>query len=145
MDLLIKLNFAIVALLLIFISWRDITTRMISHSSLLMLAAAMLSLFILEKNLPNIFATFLIFLACFMLFTLHIIGGGDVKLLTLMSLSFPNSSLALFLLTTAICGGFIAVIGLLFFYQNVRIHGVPYGVAIAIAFISVYPTTSALY
>ncbi|MGB9096032.1 A24 family peptidase [Erwinia sp.] len=145
MDWLIKMDFLLVALMLMFISWRDITTRMISHKNLLLLTVALVPLFIVEKKFPNFISACWVFVVCFILFTLHIIGGGDVKLLTLLSLPFSSSALTAFLLTTAFWGGVIALFGLIFFNRNVRLHGVPYGLAISLAFISIYPITVAPY
>ena len=45
----------------------------------------------------------------------------------------------------AFWGGTIAIFGLVFFRNNLRSHGVPYGVAISLAFIFVYPLPSLFY
>jgi prepilin peptidase CpaA len=88
------------------------------------------------------------FVAGFLLFTLGIMGGGDVKLLTVSMLWTGWSVLSLqFLFATAIAGGVLAIalillrrIILLFKWRNaprifMRGQPIPYGIAIALGFL----------
>lgn len=144
MDWLIKLDFFFVSLLLLYIAWKDITTRIISHFNLLMLIVLFIPLFILQGKTPNILAAFIVFILCFILFIFHTMGGGDVKLLTILSLAFFNPALLMFLMTTLLLGGFVAIIGVIAFRRSTLDHGVPYAVAMSLAFIFIYPTTIAV-
>ncbi|CUU25493.1 Type IV leader peptidase family protein [Duffyella gerundensis] len=144
MDWWIKLDFFFVSLLLLYIAWKDITTRIISHFSLLMLISLFIPLFIMQEKMPNIAAAFIVFILCFILFMFHTMGGGDVKLLTILSLAFFNSFLLTFLITTLLFGGVIAIVGLIAFRRSTLDHGVPYAVAMSLAFILIYPTTIAV-
>ncbi len=144
MDWLIKLDFFFVSLLLLYIAWKDITTRIISHFSLLILIAFLIPLFVMQGKAPNIFAACIVFILCFILFIFHTMGGGDVKLLTILSLAFFNPALLMFLMTTLLLGGVIAIIGLIAFRRSTLNHGVPYAVAMSLAFIFIYPTTIAV-
>ncbi len=144
MDWLIKLDFFFVSLLLLYIAWKDITTRIISHFSLLMLIIFLIPLFVMQGKAPNIFSAFIVFILCFVLFIFHTMGGGDVKLLTILSLAFFNPALLMFLMTTLLLGGVIAIIGLIAFRRSTLNHGVPYAVAMSLAFIFIYPTTIAV-
>lgn len=91
-----------------------------------------------------------------MLFSLHLIGGGDAKLLAVASLWFGFDHLVLFLAYVAAFGGVLAVAILA--YRSTpagalplpgwaaRLHakgeGMPYGVAIAAGALVIYPLTN---
>lgn len=51
---LIKANFIVTCMILIFIMWQDIFFRRITHTSLVLLAISLLSLILLQSHLPNI-------------------------------------------------------------------------------------------
>ena len=95
-----------------------------------------------------------VFAACFALFALNAMGGGDAKLLTASSLWFGfNISLLVFVLTVAIVGGMLTIAILLLRSRSQEIMAVglpipdsllvakkiPYGIAIAIAGLLTYP------
>lgn len=99
-------------------------------------------------------AGLVVFLACFSMFALNVMGGGDAKLLTACAVWFGfNDSLATFLIAVAIIGG-ILTLGILVLRsraQEIMASGlpipdslllakkVPYGIAIAIAGLLCYP------
>lgn len=99
-----------------------------------------------------------VFVVCFGLFALGVMGGGDAKLLSAISLWFGWSLLLVeFLLYTAIFGMFLTLaficvrpyVVLPGFLGNIRwlnllMHpktGIPYGLAIAAGALTVYPTS----
>ncbi|MBD1544757.1 A24 family peptidase [Roseibium aggregatum] len=100
----------------------------------------------------------IVFVACFAMFFLGWMGGGDAKLASAIALWFGfNETLLVFLTMVAIYGMFLTV-GLLafrtlpvlpgpLFRQDwiARLHdrktGIPYGIAIAAAGLQVYPST----
>ena len=128
-----------ITLVLLFIAWQDILRREIAHRSLLALFFSLLPLLLLPHWQLNFFAATLIFITGFLLFTVNVIGGGDVKLMALLALFLPEKMLTDFLLLTAFMGGAIVLCGLCFFRRQLCEHGVPYGVAIALAFIFLLP------
>ncbi|GLR07764.1 peptidase A24 [Mixta theicola] len=136
---LFDVNFIIIMLVLLFIAWQDILLRTITHRSLLCLFFCLLPLLFLPNWQLNFFAAILIFIIGFVLFYVRVIGGGDVKLMALLALFMPEKMLTDFLLLTAFIGGAIVLFGLIFFRRQIREHGVPYGVAISLAFIFLIP------
>ncbi|WP_092714652.1 A24 family peptidase [Rhizobium multihospitium] len=101
----------------------------------------------------------LVFLACFALFALNVMGGGDAKLLAAATLWFGfDSSLMEFLIYVAFIGGVLTVlivllrsqantilaIGLPLPNSLVIAKKIPYGVAIAIGGIMAFPSSPLL-
>ncbi|ATV46114.1 prepilin peptidase [Pectobacterium sp. CHL-2024] len=128
-------HFLLFLFVLGFISWQDIRLRIISHNSLLLLLILILSLAVTQQTLPNFTAALSILLVGYFLFFFNVIGGGDVKLMAVLSLALSNTSLAFFLFCTAFFGGIIAIAGLIIFNDSIRRLGIPYGVAISSAFL----------
>lgn len=99
-------------------------------------------------------AALIVFAACFALFALNVMGGGDAKLLTAAALWFGfDPSLFVFLVTVAYVGGAITLLFLLLRSQAntvmamglrlpaslVTADKIPYGIAIAIAGFITFP------
>lgn len=100
-----------------------------------------------------------VFPVCFVFWTCGWMGGGDAKFLTAMALWIGfTPELAAFVVLVSLYGMFLTI-GLLYVRSNVvlpnafsrqewivRLHdrksGIPYGIAIAIAGLQVYPATS---
>ncbi len=126
-----------------------ITNRM----NLFLLALFVLAAFLLPVSFwPAVTAATCVFVLGFGIFSLGLMGGGDVKLLAVLSLwaGWPGAGYLLFL--TAMCGGVLVVIILLlraalpgvwlrlFPTRNLpriltRKQPIPYGLAIASAFL----------
>jgi prepilin peptidase CpaA len=105
----------------------------------------------------SIVAALMVFAACFALFALNVMGGGDAKILSAAALWYGFSTdLVLFLGLTGIYGGFLALIVLMIranqnillvspvpipmhFFKNRA--GIPYGVAIGAAAFSTFPSS----
>lgn len=100
----------------------------------------------------------IVFVACFVMFALGWMGGGDAKLTSAIALWFGfNDSLLMFVLLVAVFGMFLTIgllafrrlpvlPGVLYRYDWIaRLHdrktGIPYGIAIAAAALQVYPST----
>ncbi|MBB3946671.1 prepilin peptidase CpaA [Rhizobium skierniewicense] len=102
----------------------------------------------------SLLAGLAVFAACFALFALNVMGGGDAKLLTASTVWFGfDQALALYMVAVAVFGG-ILTIGILFIrsrHQQIMATGlpvpdsllvadkVPYGIAIAAAGLLTYP------
>ena len=132
-------NFTLITLMLLYISWQDIRSRTITHRSLLFLLLSLLPLLFFLNWPINAIAAMVIFICGFMLFCLNILGGGDVKLIALLALFIPDGMVACYLLLMSLLGGIIVLIGLVFFRHSMRENGVPYGVAISGSFILLIP------
>ncbi|MGK7864844.1 A24 family peptidase [Falsiroseomonas sp. E2-1-a4] len=110
-------TFVIPALLLLaFAAWRDVATRRIPNSLCLVLAAIGLMLRGIE-SLPDLLASLLtagaLFLLLFLLFARGLLGGGDVKLLTALSLGLPPIESWNLVVATTLAGGALACLYLL--------------------------------
>ncbi|WP_417671020.1 A24 family peptidase [Roseibium sp.] len=99
-----------------------------------------------------------VFVPCFAMFALGWVGGGDAKVASAIALWFGfGADLVTFVVLTAFLGMFLTL-GLLFFKNMpilpafmtriewiTRLHdprtGIPYGIAIAVAALIVYPET----
>lgn len=106
----------------------------------------------------SLVAALSVFAACFALFALNVMGGGDAKILSAAALWYGfNIDLVAFLGFTGIYGGFLALIVLMIrANQNVLLispipipmhffkdrAGIPYGVAIGAAAFSTFPDTA---
>ncbi len=118
----------------------DILLRIISHRYLLVLTVLIFLALILQHQKTNLVAAGSVLLVGFFLFA-GIIGGGDVKLLTVLSLAIDEHELANFLVAMTFCGALVVLAGLLFFRKSIRENGVPYAVPISLAFLLTYPVS----
>jgi prepilin peptidase CpaA len=104
----------------------------------------------------HLLAGLAVFAACFALFALNIMGGGDAKLLTASAVWFGfNSSLLAFLVYVSIIGGALTLLilamrkrentilatGLPVPHLLVTAQKVPYGIAIGIGGFLAYPSS----
>ncbi|THV24073.1 A24 family peptidase [Peteryoungia ipomoeae] len=102
----------------------------------------------------NLAAAAIVFFACFALFAINVMGGGDAKLLTATALWFGfNHALFEFLVVTAFFGGILtifiillranwekfAIIGVPLPRALMSANKVPYGIAIGAAGLMTYP------
>lgn len=125
--------------ILLFIALQDISSRTISHRNLLALALTLLPVMLLQHQPLNYLAPLIVIVVGFVLFVLKVIGGGDVKLIALLSFTLSSTLLINFLFLTAIIGGVVVLFGLIFFRRQIRQHGVPYATAIVPSFILINP------
>jgi prepilin peptidase CpaA len=104
----------------------------------------------------HLIAAVAVFAACFALFALNVMGGGDAKLLTAVSLWFGfNTSLFEFLVLTGYIGGLLtiavlllranwdmfATVGLRLPQTLMAAKKVPYAIAIGAAGLIAYPSS----
>ncbi|WP_148873044.1 A24 family peptidase [Serratia marcescens] len=138
---LLRIDFVFIAILLVIIAWGDIMLRLISHRDLLILSVLLILAMLVQHQVPNFIAAGVVLIVGFFLFTAKIIGGGDVKFISALSLTIRGPVLIDFLMAVAFLGGIVVLIGLLFFRKSVRESGVPYAVPISLAFILTYPVS----
>ncbi len=73
MTLMIKINFIVTCIILVFIMWQDIFFREITHSSLLLLFVSLIPLIFLQQQWPNVTFAILTLMGGFC-FLLHAYG-----------------------------------------------------------------------
>lgn len=148
-------------ILVVFAAWSDLLTMTISNRVSMALVAGFFPLAYLAGATPE---TMLLHLSCgavvlaisFVLFCLHQMGGGDAKLTAAIAVWFGWGHVLEFALIFSVLGGFLTL-GLLFVRTIplppalmrhewiARLHdretGIPYGIALAIAGLLIYPET----
>ncbi|UAX43236.1 prepilin peptidase [Pasteurella canis] len=127
--------FFLIILLLIILSLNDIKKRIISNKIIILLLSCIIPFSLLKYNELFIVSAFIFLLLGFIVFQLGIIGGGDIKLITVLMLSVPVEQLISFFFFTSIAGLFLIIIGWLFFRDSIKKKGLPYGVAISLGFL----------
>ncbi|KFA95542.1 hypothetical protein HW45_24580 [Vibrio sp. ER1A] len=125
--------------LLVFVSFSDIRKRKIPNSYILMLAA-LSTLIGYEHYTLTYFLTYSL-LITILLTTFYFgwMGGGDVKLISILALALPSVVTVAALWLTIMFGGVLAIIRLSQYRFNIISakkdqRGLPYGVAISMGF-----------
>ncbi|WP_373766710.1 prepilin peptidase [Glaesserella sp.] len=136
MDYIIAVLYLSVILLLIRLSWTDIRSRIISNNIIIILFFIILPLAWLTHGQIFIFSALMTLCAGFILFTLGVIGAGDVKLVSVLMLTISAEQIIPFFFFTSFAGLLLIIIGWIFFRQSIRNNGLPYGVAISIGFLT---------
>lgn len=120
---------------LLLICYSDIRHRIVSNKLIITIAITTLALGFAKNNTVSIVIPLFALLAGYIIFHFNFIGGGDVKLITVLLLTLtPGQSLD-FILYTAIMGGVVMIIGMLINRSDIQQRGVPYAVAISIGFL----------
>jgi prepilin peptidase CpaA len=131
----------IISALLLVVVYYDVTQFIIPNWVSVLLVALFFAYYFtaspeikITESIAVMLITFLVGLA---IFTLNIMGGGDVKLITAISLwiGFNLQNLSLFYISMALFGGAVALFYLIY-RKALKSHNkeIPYGVAIAAAF-----------
>lgn len=131
--IILLLNFFII-LLLINLSWTDIRVRVISNRVVTLLLAVILIFTYLKYDTVFIFPALVSLSVGFILFTLKVIGAGDIKLISVLMLAIPSFQIMSFLFFIAFSGLLLIIFGWLFFKNEIKTKGLPYGVAISTGF-----------
>ena len=128
--LLATLTLSMAVILLVVAAWDDARTRRISNrltAGIGILALCRLALLgDVTAASYTAEAALVVFAIAVALFVLHIIGGGDAKLLTATALVIGYQAVLPFLAIMSICGAALSIVILVLHRQTV-----PYGVAIA--------------
>ena len=134
-DVVILLLYLVLILLLIRLSWTDIKGRIISNKIILYLFLVIVPLaWIQYGNIFVIPALVALFIG-FLLFSLKIIGAGDIKLIAVLMLAIPSDQVFSFFFFTTFSGLLVIIIGWIFFRESISQNGLPYGVAISLGFL----------
>ncbi|HDR1319744.1 A24 family peptidase [Pasteurella multocida] len=132
--MLILFNILLV-LLLIRLSWTDLTKRVISNNTVLLLLAVIIPFSFIHHSQIFFLPALLFLFWGFLLFTLGVIGAGDIKLIAVLMLSIPTEQLISFFFLTSCSGLMLIIIGWLFFRESIKKRGLPYGIAISLGFL----------
>lgn len=135
MEIIITGLTTIIFLSLLWIVYTDIRYRIISNRAVVIIFILSLLLGVSRDGTINYALALSFLLVGFVLFYFNVVGAGDIKLISALSLSLTLDNAWLFLWFTAVLGGLIALFGLLFFHKSIRRSGVPYGPAIAGGFL----------
>ncbi|HDR1001233.1 prepilin peptidase [Pasteurella multocida] len=125
----------LVVLLLIRLSWTDLTKRVISNNTVLWLLAVIIPFSFIHHSQIFFLPALLFLFFGFLLFTLGVIGAGDIKLIAVLMLSIPTEQLISFFFLTSCSGLLLIIIGWLFFKESIKKRGLPYGIAISLGFL----------
>ncbi len=135
-EVVVLILYSIIILLLMRLSWTDIRERIISNKIVLYLLFFILPLSWLRYEQIFIIPSIIALIIGFIIFSLKAIGAGDVKLITVLLLSLPGDQILSFFLFTTLYGLLLIIIGWLFFKESIKNHGLPYGVAISLGFLT---------
>jgi len=136
MNWLINLLVIITILLLITLSITDIRSRIISNRIVLLLLITIILLSLLKYQTIFLIPALCALAIGFLIFTLGIMGAGDIKLISVLMLSIPDNEIISVFFFTAFAGLLLIVVGWLFFRKSIKQNGLPYGVAISFGFIT---------
>ncbi len=132
------LTLSLIALLisqLLLVCYSDIRHRIISNKLVITIAINALALGFAKNNTVSIAIPLFALLTGYIVFYFNLIGGGDVKLITVLLLTLTAGQSLDFILYTAIMGGVVMIIGMLINRTDIQQRGVPYAVAISIGFL----------
>ncbi|CQI88230.1 putative tight adherance operon protein [Yersinia rohdei] len=130
---LLLITFLVMQLLLI--CYSDIRYRIISNKFVVTIAITALVLSFITYNTVSIVIPLIALLTGYIIFHFNFIGGGDVKLITVLLLTLNAGQSLNFILYTAIMGGVVMIIGMLINRDDIQQRGVPYAVAISGGFL----------
>ncbi|EPE4189722.1 A24 family peptidase [Yersinia enterocolitica] len=134
MDILNVLLNTFLILQLLFVCYSDIRHRTISNNFIITIAINTVALGLATHQAVNIIIPLSALLIGYIIFYFDLIGGGDVKLITVLLFALTTTQSLDFILYTAIMGGVVMIIGMLVNREDIKQHGVPYAVAISAGF-----------
>ncbi|EPC7927151.1 A24 family peptidase [Yersinia enterocolitica] len=135
MDILNVLLNTFLILQLLFVCYSDIRHRTISNNFIITIAINTVALGLATHQAVNIIIPLSALLIGYIIFYFDLIGGGDVKLITVLLFALTTTQSLDFILYTAIMGGVVIIIGMLVNREDIKQHGVPYAVAISAGFL----------
>ncbi len=114
MYLISKIAIYIEIILLLYVAFIDIAVRLIYNqiSFSIFILGVIHQLLDISYVLESVIMSSLLFVMLIFIYIRGWIGGGDVKLLTAVSIGMPSSLLIQFLTMTALSGGILAIIHL---------------------------------
>ncbi|WP_227731349.1 A24 family peptidase [Yersinia proxima] len=135
MNILQVLLATLLVLQLLLICYSDIRHRVISNKWIITVTINTLTLSLITYSTASIAIPLLALLIGYIIFHLKLIGGGDVKLITVLLITLNTEQSINFILYTAIMGGVVMIVGILINRTDIQQRGVPYAVAISGGFL----------
>ncbi|CFR31738.1 prepilin peptidase [Yersinia frederiksenii] len=135
MDILSILLIIILVLQLLVVCYSDIRHRIVTNKSIITIALTTLVISFTQHNTVSVVIPLVALIVGYILFHFKLIGGGDVKLITVLLLALTAEQSLNFILYTAIMGGVVMMIGMLINRADIQRRGVPYAVAISLGFL----------
>ncbi|MDA5549383.1 prepilin peptidase [Yersinia massiliensis] len=140
MDILSILLIIILVLQLLVVCYSDIRHRIVTNKLIITIALTTLVISFtqhntIQYNTVSVVIPLVALIVGYILFHFKLIGGGDVKLITVLLLALTAEQSLNFILYTAIMGGVVMMIGMLINRADIQRRGVPYAVAIALGFL----------
>ncbi|HHL2499856.1 TPA: prepilin peptidase [Yersinia enterocolitica] len=120
---------------LLIICYSDIRHRVISNKWVIAVAINTLVLSLIRYNTVSLIIPLLALVIGYIIFYFKLIGGGDVKLITVLMFALNSEQSLNFILYMAIMGGVVMILGILFNRADIKQRGVPYAVAISAGFL----------
>ncbi|MCO6523986.1 MAG: prepilin peptidase [Candidatus Schmidhempelia sp.] len=121
--------------ILAYICYTDIKFRKIYNVTIVCLLVLVLVCAYFYKWMPNWQSALLIFFCGLVLFYIGGIGAGDIKLLSVLSLSIPKEYILDFLLLVGFSGlPLILVVLIIYHFCGRKNKSLPYGVAICVGY-----------
>lgn len=131
------IGLAVILGLLLKISFDDVTKRTVRHRYLAILMVLFICFWTVKPNFEVLPYIGCILIVGFMLNFFGVLGGGDSKLLAVLSLGIMPNYIGLMLLCVVVLGGVMAILvllyGLLTDFQRVREKGIPYAIPISVS------------
>jgi prepilin peptidase CpaA len=119
--------------------YTDIKFRKIYNANVVFLLAFVLISACFYRCMPNWQYALIIFFCGLFLFYIGGIGAGDIKLLSVLSLTIPEAYIVDFLLLIGLCGlPLILVILINYHYCGGKNKSLPYGVAICTGYVALH-------
>ncbi|ATM87479.1 MULTISPECIES: prepilin peptidase [Yersinia] len=135
MDILSILLIIILVLQLLVVCYSDIRHRIVTNKLIITIALTTLVISFTQHNTVSVVIPLVALIVGYILFHFKLIGGGDVKLITVLLLALTAEQSLNFILYTAIMGGVVMMIGMLINRADIQRRGVPYAVAISLGFL----------
>jgi prepilin peptidase CpaA len=135
LDILSILLIIILVLQLLVVCYSDIRHRIVTNKLIITIALTTLVISFTQHNTVSVVIPLVALIVGYILFHFKLIGGGDVKLITVLLLALTAEQSLNFILYTAIMGGVVMMIGMLINRADIQRRGVPYAVAISLGFL----------
>ncbi|AJI95584.1 type IV leader peptidase family protein [Yersinia ruckeri] len=134
MEIIHLLLLSLISLQLLWVCYTDIRHRIIDNNLIIIMLFTTMAFSFSYRGTISLIIPLIILTIGFIIFIFGLIGGGDVKMITVLACTLTPIQTFNFITYTAIMGGIVMIIGLVISRSDIKERGVPYGVAIASGF-----------
>lgn len=129
--------YGLLAFMLLSVCYTDISSRRIKNNAVVFIAVLSLTISVVQGNSINIFWPFITLVLGMFLVTVNVIGAGDIKLISALSLSLPAKQMADFIFWITLSGIplILIVVALRLWHPGSKKMTLPYGVAISCGYL----------